>query len=126
MKKRGLTIVALALTAMLLTGCELSSLLNQKMTESLNRETAKVIATSEPLPMEDDALYEYEVESAMESGLVANIAMPAMGYAMPQEFNTEEYAAVTENGFKKVTTDPLSTFSADVDTASYCNLWRRC
>ena len=60
----------------------------------------------------------------MESGLVANIAMPAMGYAMPQEFNTEEYAAVTENGFKKVATDPLSTFSADVDTASYCNLRR--
>lgn len=124
MKKRGLTIVALALAAMLLTGCELSSMLNQKMTESLNREAAKIATTSAPLPMEDDVLYEYEAESAMESGLVANIAMPAMGYAMPQEFNTEEYAAVTENGFKKVATDPLSTFSADVDTASYCNLRR--
>ena len=33
-------------------------------------------------------------------------------------------AEKTENGFKKVATDPLSTFSADVDTASYCNLRR--
>ena len=39
-------------------------------------------------------------------------------------FNTEEYAAIPENGFRKVATDPLSTFSADVDTASYCNLRR--
>lgn len=124
MKKKGMTIVALALTAMLLTGCELSSLLNQKMTESLNREPAKVATTSEPLPVADEALYEYEVESAMESGLMGNIAMPAMGHALPREFNTEEYAAVTENGFKKVATDPLSTFSADVDTAAYCNLRR--
>ena len=123
MKKIGLMIVALALSAVLLTGCALPSFLN-RMTQSLDRETAKVAATSEPLPMAEDALYEYEMDGAMESGLVANIAMPAMGRAMPQDFNTEEYAAVTENGFRKVATDPLSTFSADVDTASYCNLRR--
>ena len=123
MKKIGLMIVSLALSAVLLTGCALPSFLN-RMTQSLDRETAKVAATSEPLPMAEDALYEYEMDGAMESGLVANIAMPAMGRAMPQDFNTEEYAAVTENGFRKVATDPLSTFSADVDTASYCNLRR--
>ena len=123
MKKKGLTIVALALTAMLLAGCSLPSLLN-RITLSQKREPAQVSTTSEPLPMAEDALYEYEMEPAMESGAVANIAMPAMGYAMPQEFNTEEYAAVAENGFRRVATDPLSTFSADVDTASYCNLRR--
>jgi len=121
MKKKGLMVVALALSAVLLTGCSLPSFLNQ-MAQSLNRETAKVTTTSEP--MVEDAFYEYEMDEVMESGLVANIAMPAMGYAMSREFNTEEYAAVTENGFKKVATDPLSTFSADVDTASYCNLRR--
>ena len=31
---------------------------------------------------------------------------------------------MTENGFRSVVTSPLSTFSADVDTASYCNLRR--
>ena len=40
------------------------------------------------------------------------------------DFNTEEYSAITENSFKSVIADPLSTFSADVDTASYSNLRR--
>ncbi len=39
-------------------------------------------------------------------------------------FNTEEYSAIDMNGFKKVALSPLSTFSADVDTASYSNLRR--
>ncbi len=38
--------------------------------------------------------------------------------------NTEEYSVVTENGFKSVAQSPLSTFSADVDTASYSNVRR--
>ncbi len=39
-------------------------------------------------------------------------------------FNTEEYGVVKERGFTNVATDPLSTFAADVDTGSYCNLRR--
>ena len=38
--------------------------------------------------------------------------------------NTENYAHITENAFKKVTDDPLSTFSIDVDAASYSNMRR--
>ena len=40
------------------------------------------------------------------------------------EFNTEEYSAITESGFKSPKSEPLSTFSADVDTASYTNIRR--
>lgn len=40
------------------------------------------------------------------------------------DWNTEEYSAVKETGFKSVANDPLSTFSADVDTASYSNIRR--
>lgn len=39
-------------------------------------------------------------------------------------FNTEGYAAVKENGFKNVKNSPLSTFSIDVDNASYSNIRR--
>lgn len=39
-------------------------------------------------------------------------------------WNTEEYATVDEGGFIMVSTRPLSTVSADVDTASWCNLRR--
>ena len=39
-------------------------------------------------------------------------------------FNTEDYDHITENGFKRVADDPLSTFSIDVDAASYSNVRR--
>jgi Ca-activated chloride channel family protein len=39
-------------------------------------------------------------------------------------FNTEGYASVNENGFKNVKINPLSTFSIDVDNASYSNIRR--
>ncbi len=57
------------------------------------------------------AFYEMDVCAAP-----ADIALP--------DWNTEEYSALEEPGFKAVTNDPLSTFSADVDTASYSNLRR--
>ncbi len=41
-----------------------------------------------------------------------------------QPGNTEGYNKVEELSFKKVTESPLSTFSIDVDTASYSNLRR--
>ncbi len=41
-----------------------------------------------------------------------------------QDFNTESYHAVNENGFKNANENPLSTFSVDVDAASYSNMRR--
>ncbi len=38
--------------------------------------------------------------------------------------NTESYATIHENGFKDVLHNPLSTFSIDVDKASYSNVRR--
>ncbi|WP_250859035.1 vWA domain-containing protein [Oceanirhabdus seepicola] len=38
--------------------------------------------------------------------------------------NSEEYGIFEENGIKGVSTEPLSTFSIDVDTASYSNMRR--
>lgn len=40
------------------------------------------------------------------------------------EFNTEEYNAIVENNFQSVKDYPMSTFSVDVDTASYSNIRR--
>ncbi|TAJ21007.1 MAG: DUF3520 domain-containing protein [Planctomycetota bacterium] len=41
-----------------------------------------------------------------------------------EEFNRESYAHIAENDFKRTTDDPMSTFSIDVDTASYSNVRR--
>ena len=40
------------------------------------------------------------------------------------EFNTEGYSTIYENEFLQATKNPLSTFSIDVDVASYANLRR--
>lgn len=39
-------------------------------------------------------------------------------------YNTEGYSSVNENGFRNVVHNPLSTFSIDVDNASYSNIRR--
>jgi len=39
-------------------------------------------------------------------------------------FNTEEYDKINDNEFKEVSKNPLSTFSIDVDKASYSNVRR--
>lgn len=64
----------------------------------------------------------------------ANDAAPAGDEAMPPEMNSvddsdiqqndEEYNYIKENGYTAVSSAPLSTFSADVDTASYTNVRR--
>jgi Ca-activated chloride channel family protein len=48
-------------------------------------------------------------------------AAPEPGYI---QHNTEGYTAIDENGFKDVFHNPLSTFSIDVDKASYSNVRR--
>ncbi len=46
------------------------------------------------------------------------------GTGLRQTPNTEEYKAVAENRFFSALNDPLSTFSIDVDAASYSNMRR--
>ncbi len=45
-------------------------------------------------------------------------------YQSPQEMNTEAYDSIIENRFISAKNAPLSTFSVDVDTASYSNVRR--
>ena len=56
------------------------------------------------------------------SGRAAGIALGATGNT--DNFNTEDYSDIVENRFHVVTDDPLSTFSVDVDGASYSNVRR--
>jgi len=50
---------------------------------------------------------------------------PSFGASVgPGQQNTEEYSRIEEPGFRSALDNPLSTFSADVDTASYANVRR--
>ena len=51
------------------------------------------------------------------------LAATSFMHAYP-DFNTESYARIEENGFRSVGASPLSTFSIDVDRASYANVRR--
>ena len=59
----------------------------------------------------------------------ANPSVPHTGYLPApnenkEQFNTEDYDHITENRFLEVQQNPLSTFSIDVDAASYSNMRR--
>jgi Ca-activated chloride channel family protein len=59
-----------------------------------------------------------------QTGIVTTMGINGNGGYYQPQFNTEDYDGITENGFHKVTDDPLSTFSIDVDAASYSNVRR--
>lgn len=63
--------------------------------------------------------------SPQPSAAYNNAGMPAKAdREAPVNFNTEDYDQIVENRFYEVTQTPLSTFSIDVDAASYSNMRR--
>lgn len=78
-----------------------------------------------PRPNEQESGTAYADQGSAGGG--SNYA-PAPAYPLIPEyqggFNTEEYASMPENIFKNAVQSPLSTFSIDVDTASYSNMRR--
>jgi Ca-activated chloride channel family protein len=63
------------------------------------------------------------MESDVSFSKVARYAPPSIAYSYDSEKN-EEYSSFAENRFKDAKYDPLSTFSLDVDVASYSNVRR--
>jgi len=64
---------------------------------------------------------------AEKAAVTAQTRMVAPGtppYYQQQPFNTEEYGRIYENQYLLALSNPLSTFSIDVDTASYANVRR--
>jgi Ca-activated chloride channel family protein len=58
-------------------------------------------------------------------GVLGGVESPMIAKAdNGQQFNTEEYGRIEENAFLSVADNPLSTFSVDVDRASYSNVRR--
>jgi Ca-activated chloride channel family protein len=82
---------------------------------SVSAESAKVDSSSADMAR----------SRAGRSGGVAFSPPPvAMAAPIAAPFNTEAYDKIDENKFRRVSDDPLSTFSIDVDTASYSNVRR--
>jgi Ca-activated chloride channel homolog len=65
-----------------------------------------------------------EMEKRADRKSVAPSAQQPMDIEDDPDHNTEQYSRIDDNPFKRTSADPLSTFSADVDTASYSNMRR--
>ena len=59
-----------------------------------------------------------------EVAVSAKSSMKIRGGGFAPDWNTENYSTIHENGFKDAGISPLSTFSIDVDNASYSNVRR--
>ena len=84
---------------------------------------------SSAMALQDVVVIGYGTQkSRMLTGKVAGVIISRSpqpnGFYQNNNYNTEDYDHITENGFKKVADDPLSTFSIDVDAASYSNVRR--
>ena len=64
------------------------------------------------------------LESAAQYSAIPSAPPPAPYRARQEAWNTESYSAIDENEFLAVHANPLSTFSIDVDRASYTNIRR--
>ncbi|MGB2232218.1 MAG: VWA domain-containing protein, partial [Flavobacteriaceae bacterium] len=72
----------------------------------------------------DEIIVLDDVESIQPNQFISNRGLSHVLGMPPSNLNTESYATIQENGFKSVTLNPLSTFSVDVDGASYSNIRR--
>ncbi|MCK3684310.1 VWA domain-containing protein [Maribellus sp. YY47] len=85
-----------------------------------------VVLKADEVGLEEVVVVAYGVQKkANLCGAVAGVGVNRALYFQPQaDCNTENYSTIRENGFKDVNANPLSTFSIDVDRASYSNVRR--
>jgi Ca-activated chloride channel family protein len=103
------------------------SIANDKGIKDIKQE----LAAEKPTPALNEVVTAYDMQSKMQvRGMVSggyskrsngSRVPPPMGYINHQ---TEDYTPINENIFHTATDHPLSTFSIDVDRASYSNIRR--
>jgi Ca-activated chloride channel homolog len=96
-----------------------------------NRSVINVKMNSEVFEKEEVSSMNYDTKRDRASKSIAMAPSAGRSYESAMlfhrynnNFNTEGYASINENGYKSVKNNPLSTFSIDVDNASYSNIRR--
>lgn len=119
-------LAALALTAVLLVACASPATHEETPPPVLTEAPVAPPAPPSPLPTAplaaQDASRAYAPMGVIGGRGEARLRM-APSYN-PERENRENYRETSPNPVKSVATDPVSTFSIDVDTASYANVRR--
>ncbi len=122
-----------------LTACTENVTVQEKKQEGIiSPPPAQQVTTATDLTLQVDAIKDdkenrvrrikskpmYEISAAKSAFLSAPAGHYNSVHQPASAWNRESYEAVSENGFINCLNDPLSTFSIDVDTASYANIRR--
>ncbi|HTF19342.1 MAG TPA: von Willebrand factor type A domain-containing protein [Chryseolinea sp.] len=97
-----------------------------------SKSIINVTMTLDQVQLKEEIVIGYATQDKSLRGKAAGVAIygsMAPAYEMADEkqvmvHNTEEYDAIHEIGFRDATKNPFSTFSIDVDAASYSNIRR--
>ena len=103
-----------------------SNRINVTLQPSISKERQEVVSMEYDMAAPEEARatgvpHRGGIVSYTKQARYQTYAVPEPGYI---QHNTEGYSAIDENGFKDVLHNPLSTFSIDVDRASYSNVRR--
>lgn len=96
----------------------------EETTEETTEEYSEETSASEDMAAAGETMDSLRQESMEESMAESEAVCDVMPIDESVANNGETYKEVEENSFKKVADEPLSTFAADVDTASYANIRR--
>lgn len=107
---------------------------SREISISGNRQTLEIRLTASAINPEEVAVSGYGIEKQLQGRAMGvdikskkdhhQLHENRIGNIPEPEFNTEDYDHITENRFLETTVNPLSTFSIDVDGASYSNTRR--
>jgi Ca-activated chloride channel homolog len=98
-----------------------TNILNNKMRYIAAASLLLLIACNSP---SREQANKYDAVSTMEPAAVEHSRLDEKAPSDYYHYNTEEYSPIYENNFKSPVNDPVSTFSIDVDNASYTNVRR--
>lgn len=127
MKHKISIVLILMMIVSSLSGCGMK----KESMDTASKKTDGIYENMDSQQINSNTAYTSEEKSSQDNGIVMkedsltsdSTSMVAEADIAP-EFNTEEYNEITENGYKSVKNYPVSTFSSDVDTASYSNVRR--
>ena len=125
-KRIGALLLGFVVTAVSLSGCGAKMDAQSAVGQSTTAQPSALVTEDsicEDMAISYDATLMEACESVNSSGSI-QYGKNSVDEIPAENWNTEEYDAIEEPGYVAVANNPLSTFSADVDTAAYSNLRR--
>ena len=118
MKNINKVLIIVLITTLLISGCSSGIRQNSSVgTDSLN-------GLSEGISQKSSIRFGAKDDLVLTMNQAIPMDIDSSMSLYQSEFNTEDYSYIEENTFKNPKNNPLSTFSIDVDTASYSNVRR--